>query len=178
MPSCHVKEKEQQTLLLFHLLHKGMSMSPLIHAADLRVQYSSGFFCCPSRFCVGRWIEIFIERLQPPSRRFLILREQCLDICESKEQGPNAHPGLLLERLTVHTADLFPVWGSKKIPHYFTIHAYREDCLTRFKIHCKADDDSAAIHWCKAFLIFQKKESNLIDCIINMYTVRDVDSMC
>jgi len=150
----------------------------VIHAADLRVQYSSGFFCCPSRLCVGRWIEIFIERLLPPSRRFLILREQCLDICESKEQGANACPGLLLKRLMVHTADVFSVWELKKIPHYFIIHAYREDCPTQFEIHCKADDNSAAINWCKAFLIFQKKESNLIDCIINLYTAQNVDSMC
>jgi len=155
-----------------------MNMNSVIHTADLRVQYSSEFFCCPSRLCVEGWIEIFIERLLPPSCQFLILREQCLDICESKEQGSNARSGLLLKGLMVHTADVFSVWELKKIPHYFTIHAYREDCLTRFEIHCKADDDSAAINWCRAFLIFQKKESNLIDCIINMYKARDVDSMC
>jgi len=155
-----------------------MDIDSVIHAADLRVEYSSEFFCCPSFFCVGRWIEIVIERLLPPSRRFLILREQCLDIFESRWHEGNARPGLLLERLTVHTADVFPVWGVKKIPHYFTIHASREDSLRRFEIHCKTDDDSAAINWCRAFLIFQKKESNLIDCIINMYSARDVDSIC
>ncbi len=152
-----------------------MDESPVIHAADLRVQYSSGFFCCPNRLCVGRWIEIFMERLLPLPHRFVILREQCLDICESKGQGANASPGLLLERLMVHNADVFSVWKLKEIPQHFTIHVYRVDCFTHFKIHCEADDHSAAIDWCKAFLKFQKKE---IDYIINLYTAQNVDSMC
>jgi len=162
----------------FIWFREDMDTGSVIYAANLRVQYSSEFYCCPSRLCVGRWIEIFIEKLLPLSHRFLILREQCLDICESKGQGADTCPGLLLERLMVHTADVFSVQKIEKIPHYFTIYVYRENSFKHFQINCKADDHSAAINWYKAFLIFQKRDSNWLNCIINMYTAQNVDSLC